>query len=281
MYKRQPSDSDYQSVDFEFFRTPDDPISPIKDEEQGKMEQEKMEMEGHSAKRPRTNPLEGANAISKLAKVYDRRVQETRSAKGLEATVREDDNCEVTFIGSTVGAPKAQAKVKNDYRQAPTLTLNELLLAGFQPQKGEGTASKLHNSFGTDKVEFVLMCRKLVATERGELEWDLPDQETFDEIVMTASAAFIGDEAARSDALLWSSIGQNTGVGMFAMSTSNMDWIEQFRLLLRRAVHEDLEFESFPKESLLESYALTIYAHRGTRPFRPTTMVEILRRGYP
>ena len=76
-------------------------------------------------------------------------------------------------------------------------------------------------------------------------------------------------------------MGQATGVGMFAMSTARLDLVEQFRLLIRRYGHEDLEFEMFPKNSLLEDYGLSLYAHRGTKPFRPMMIVESLRRSNP
>ena len=68
---------------------------------------------------------------------------------------------------------------------------------------------------------------------------------------------------------------------MFAMSTTKMDLVEQFRILIGGTVHDDLEFESFPKDSLLETYGLTLYAHKGTRAFRPTMIVELLRRSNP
>ena len=76
-------------------------------------------------------------------------------------------------------------------------------------------------------------------------------------------------------------VGQNTGIGMFAMATDRMDLIEKFRLLIREIAHDTMEFETFPKNSLLESYGLTLYAHRGSRPFRPEVLVQVLRRSNP
>ena len=118
------------------------------------------------------------------------------------------------------------------------------------------------------------MSRKLVATSREELEWDIPANELYDKVVTAASAPFFEEDIMFSDALLWSSVGQTIGIGMFMMSTSRLDLIEKFRLLLRNNPHDTLEFETFLKESLLESYGLMLYAHRGTGPFPPTTLVD-------
>ena len=84
-------------------------------------------------KRMRTDPLEEANSIAKLAKTYDRKVQETRSAKGIAVKTSEDDeNCEITPIGSTSHAPENAFRIKPNYKEAPTLTLEELLPERFR-----------------------------------------------------------------------------------------------------------------------------------------------------
>ena len=265
-------DSDYYSIDFNFLKDKEVPISPIKD---------KMDVDPSTSacKRQRSNPLEGANQILKLARKYDQRVQETRTAKGLEKR-DDDDNCEVTRIGLTISEPVTKA-AKLEYRQAPTLTLSELIPASFKPEAGAAASSNLHSSFRAERIEFVLMKRKLVATAPEDLEWDLPENELYDEVILAASAQFIEADLTHADALLWSSVGQTTGIGMFAMSTAKMDLVEQFRLLVRGFENEDYEFETFPKNSLLESYGLTLYAHKGSRPFRPETLVQVLRRSNP
>ena len=160
-------DSDYQSIDLEFLNGKEVPLSPIKDNMD-------VDTASGSSKRARTNPLDEANQISKLAKKYDQRVQETRAAKGLEVEQGKDDNCEITRIGLKVDEPAAKA-AKLDYREAPTLTLSELIPTNFQPTAGAAAAGNLHSSFRAEKVEFVLMMRKLVATSKDDLEWDLPD----------------------------------------------------------------------------------------------------------
>ena len=72
------------------------------------------------------------------------------------------------------------------------------------------------------------MKRKLVATRQDDLEWDLPEQELYDEVILAASAQFIEADITHADTLVWSSAGQTTGIGMFAMSTAKMDLVELF-----------------------------------------------------
>ena len=60
IYKAE--DSDYYSIDLDFFKCKELLISPIKDA---------MDVNQASSKRQRPNPLEGANQISKLARKYD------------------------------------------------------------------------------------------------------------------------------------------------------------------------------------------------------------------
>ena len=185
--------------------------------------------------------------IAKLAKIYDDKVKETRAARGLD-TRKVDDNYEVTRIGDTVSEPKMV--VKHDYRNAPTLTLNELLPENFKPARQDPTIGRLNTSFRSERVEFVLMERKLVATCREDLDWELPGSERYEDVINQASAAFLEEDIDNAAALLWSSVGQNTGIGMFAMSTARMDLIEKFRLMVREINDDTMEFETFPKDSL-------------------------------
>ena len=137
-----------------------------------------MEQEG-AAKRPHPNPLEGADSIAKLARKYDDRVRATRTAKGLK-TEELDTDCEVTQIGARISEPAAVAK--KDYKAAPTMTLNELVPSRFKQHGINPSTSKMNASFRSEKLEFVLMCRKLVATKQDDLEWDIPSIELYDEI---------------------------------------------------------------------------------------------------
>ena len=53
-----------------------------------------------------------------------------------------------------------------------------------------------------------------------------------------ASAAFFEVDISYSDSLLWSSVGQTTGIGMFAMGTTRMDLVAKFRNIIRMMMHD-------------------------------------------
>ena len=106
------SSSIYFSGDLEFLKKP--LLSPIKDP----VKMDNNMNDAGSSKRQHPNPLEGANLLAKLARTYDRKIQETRVAKGLESKKGdEEEGLKVTKIGETIAEPKAG--VKPDYRKAP------------------------------------------------------------------------------------------------------------------------------------------------------------------
>ena len=92
-------------------------------------------------------------------------------------------------------------------KQAPTLTLHKHIPSSFKPERGPA-AEKYHASFRSERVEFVVMCRKLMATRAEELEWDFPEKELYNTVVTEASAAFIEADPDHFNTLLWSSVGQ-------------------------------------------------------------------------
>ena len=187
----------------------------------------------------------------------------------------------MTKIGNRISAPEIHGP-SYDYKQAPTLTLSELIPSQFQDAgAGVPSTSNMMSSSRAERIEFVLMCRKLVAVMQEDLEWNLPENDTYDEIITTAGATFVEANMDHAELLQWCSIGQLTGVGMFSMSTERMDLVEQFQLLIRNAKHSDFEFETFPKVSLLDTYGLTLHAHKGTKPFRPATIIGLLRQRNP
>ena len=98
------------------------------------------------------------------------------------------------------------------------------------------------------------MYRKLATSE--ELEWDVPDKDLFKEVLMTSLATLVESGSRKAAALQWSSVGQATGVGQFAMRTDIIDVVDEYMQLLRDLEHDDLEFESFPKDSLLKTYGV-------------------------
>ena len=59
-------------------------------------------------------------------------------------------------------------------------------------------------------------------------EWEIPDPSDFDELMNTAIADFIDDDLTRMNAIQWSSVSQQTGVGLFSMGCESMGLVELF-----------------------------------------------------
>ena len=147
----------------------------------------------------------------------------------------------------------------------------------MQYQAGDKDQPRMDASFRASKVEFILMFRKLSTSDPAELEWDVPDRELFEDVMMGELAKLVETDSNKAAVLQWSSVGLSTGVGQFALSTDQYDAMDEYRQLLRTTEHEDYEFESFPKDSLLKTYGISFYAHRGARHFTPETLLKMFR----
>ena len=141
----------------------------------------------------------------------------------------------------------------------------------------EGTKT-LDCTFRAERIEFVIMTRKM---DDINAEWEIPEPSDFDELMNVAIADFIDDDLTRMNAIQWSSVGQQTGVGLFSMGCENMALVELFRSLLRIKGYKNLYVESFPKQTLLGSYAMTLYAHKGSLPYRPAVLIALLMQSNP
>ena len=128
---------------------------------------------------------------------------------------------------------------KVTYNHAPQVTLRELMPENsVAPQPSD----RLDSTFRAERLEFIVMCRPLTATTPEELEWDIPETDLYDQVVTEAAAIYIEEDIERADTLSWSSVGQNTGIGVFAMDTAKMDLISIFRGIIRNLKHDDMEF---------------------------------------
>ena len=89
-------------------------------------------------------------------------------------------------------------------------------------------------------------------------------------------AVFIEQDPTKADAIDWSSVAQKTGIGMFTMWAHKAELMNQFRALLHTLEHDTFEFDSFPKETLIDNYSITVYAHKKTSLFKVKTLMEQL-----
>ena len=95
-----------------------------------------------------------------------------------------------------------------------------------------------------------------------EVEWEIPDQEVFDEVIQAALYQYTLGDTMRNKTLAWSSTGWDTGVGVVAITTDDLALVEEFRDAVAQVEHEGQRFITLPKQMLLKKYALTIYFGR-------------------
>ena len=115
-------------------------------------------------------------------------------------------------------------------------------------------------------------------------EWEVPDKDIFDAAMAYASAEYMGEDATRMDVVLWANVPRETGIGTICLSGRDLTLVAQLRAAISGIAppeYEEFECETFPKNSLLEDYGLTLHAHKGTRAYRGKLLVELLRRSNP
>ena len=61
------------------------------------------------------------------------------------------------------------------------------------------------------------------------MEWGIPDQELFDEVVARGVKTFTENAPDLILSLAWSSTGWETGVGLVALTTDNLKTVDDFR----------------------------------------------------
>ena len=68
----------------------------------------------------------------------------------------------------------------------------------------------------------------------------------------------------------------NTGVGAYSAVTTQLELVQIFREILRTKVFAGHMAESFPKQTLLNDYGITLYAHGGTQAYRAPIPLAML-----
>ena len=164
------------------------------------------------------------------------------------------------------------------YTDAPMLNLKDLLPSGVTCNSA-GNKS-LDMAFRATKLEFVILACNLeedmVSLDDDETEWEIPDQEVFDEVMQAAVHQFIETDTARIKTLAWSSTGWDTGVGVVAISTEDLSLVDEFRDAVAQVEYEGQSFITMPKQMLLKKYALTIYFGRQFSRFETSKLMEML-----
>ena len=121
-------------------------------------------------------------------------------------------------------------------------------------------------SFKSDRIEFVIVEREMEDGEDAipsgsdrDYELEIPERSSFDAIMGQAIDKYTETDWDRIDFLTFSSVGWNTGVGLFAFGSDKLEQMNIFRRIIRTLQIGNKCFESYPKRMLLNLYALTIY----------------------
>ena len=211
-------------------------------------------------------------SMQTLASVYKARVDETQNKlvlkKGggpLNPQPSLEGNVETEFFNEVVKVCDKPV-AKSSYAAAPLITLRELMPEGVvedAPQDFESIP--LDQKFRAELIEFVVMIKPLPKPGVDpDISWEMPEANFFETIMNETFADFIESDITRMDALKWSSVATSTGVGAFSAVAEQLPLVQIFRDMLRKKVFAGHMAESFPKQTLLNNYGITLYAHGGS-----------------
>ena len=127
-------------------------------------------------------------------------------------------------------------------------------------------------SFKSDRIEFVVVEREvedgeeaIVSGSDQDYEWEIPERSSFAAIMGHAIDKYTETDWDCIDFLTFSSVGWNTGVGLFAFGSDKLEQMNIFRGILRTLRIGNKCFEAYPKRMLLNQYTLTIYLNTANR----------------
>ena len=227
------------------------------------------------------------NLRASITRKYDERVAATTEkldphrARAKELLKDVEDGV-TTPIDGTFSASKEPSKLAAPlaYKDAPLLTLRELMPGNTGDDDEDGV---LDQSFRADKIEFLVMVRDATANERvadmvieevGEVDWDIPTKEDFEDAMGLVFDLFTSDDSELVHAFKWASVGSATGVGCFSVSTGQLGHINEIRGVMRTIMHEGRCFESFPRKAMMKSFSLTAFFPRATKFVGVSRLIE-------
>ena len=179
------------------------------------------------AKRPMTSIRE------KLTHVYTKRTKETREKRD-EGRVKPSVawRVDTSNAGEKVRTAAVPLLAPTKLADAPTLSLKDLVPEADRRELEEQGQDE---SFRSDRIEFVVVEREIVPGEEDtalrpeELEWEFPERQTFDMIIGKAIDIYTEEDWELIDYMSFSSVGWNTGVGLFAFGSDKLEQMEKFR----------------------------------------------------
>ena len=231
-------------------------------------------------------PKAKKTTMQALAIAYKARVDETKNKlvlkKGggpINPQPSLEGNVETEFFNEVVKVSDKPI-AKTSYATAPLVTLRQLMPAGVVedgPQDFESIP--LDQTFRAGSLVFIVMIKPLPKPGNDpNVSWEMPDSKFFGTKMNEAFAEHIEPNITRMDALKWSSVATTTGVGAFSAVAEQLELVQIFREILRKKVYAGHMAESFPKQTLLNNYGITLYAHGGSIAYRAPILLAMLLR---
>ena len=210
--------------------------------------------------------------VEQMSHAYGEKVRETQLLRDPSKTLPPTDQTplEVENLNLHYHAPTKKKPKQLAYSEKPLLSLKTLV--------PEQLAQKIQiddTVFRAEKVEFVLL-EQDASMDDEEAEWGVPDQSTFDCMVMTALDEFSDTRPDIIHALAHSSTGWNTGVGLIVFHTADMTLVEEFRDHLKGLSNPDkpgFKYLTIPKLLILNKYSLSIYFGPNFAPLRTSKLM--------
>ena len=166
-------------------------------------------------------------------------------------TTRPNADLETEIETKKIRIAQKPANKATKNTDAPLLNLKDFLPQGVECSDAQDKS--LDTSFRATKLEFIILARDTDDTvfdidADSDLEWEIPDQETFDKVVSEAVYAFTLGHLDRIHSLAWPSTGWNTGVGLVTLTTSDLQLVEEFRQAVAGVEMDGQRFITLPKQ---------------------------------
>ena len=200
----------------------------------------------------------------RITHAYEKKTKETRDKRDeTRTTPSVQFDVDTTNAGEVVRDTTVPLLAPTTLAEAPTLTLKDLVP---EHDKDDLVQYDQDETFKAERIEFVVVERDVVPGEDDpakrsdrDFDWEIPERKTFDAIMGKTIDEFTDEDWDLLDYMSFSSVGWNTGVGMFAFGSDKTEQMQKFRAILRNIEIDGKRFESYPKRMLLNRYAITIY----------------------
>ena len=233
-------------------------------------------------------PAKKITLRQRITQVYEKRVAETKASRPAsdDKKTTQSDQLKVEQYSEHIETPFDPLDSPVTLDDAPTVSLRDLLA-----EEDKAADANLDEKITVSKLEFILVEREDIpstnvagsstASAAQEHKWEIPTADTFEEVIGKALAAFTDISYDYLNLIEYSTLGWNSGVGMFAVRSDRPQLIAQFRYIIRTMSYQGMRFETYAKKMLLNTFALTCYFNRSFRFYQPEKLCYWLLRFNP